>query len=156
LDAGPVPPFRSWMFRSQRILIISKEAPSSAVRGAFEARGFSVTSAGDHQTGYASLLESPFDLVVIDLAQPDSGAEFVGHVRATPKLSKTFVLTLAEWGTGQATLALSQGADAYEPKPIAAPRLVSAVERLLEQEKVKTAAANGGARLETKAERELV
>ena len=132
-----------------RILIVSDEAPSRVIRGALEERGFSVTNAGDRRTAYASLLESPFDLVVVDLVQPDCGAEFVGRVRATPKLSETFVLTIAEWGTGQPTLALSQGADAYEPKPIDATRLVSAVERLLYQEKAKTAAAaNGDAELE--------
>ena len=129
----------------QRILIVSDEAPSRVIRGALEERGFSVTNAGDRRTAYASLLEAPFDLVVVDLAQPDYGAEFVGRVRATPTLSKTFVLTLAEWGSGQPTLALSQGADAYEPKPVDAPRLVSAVERLLFQEKAKTAAAANSA-----------
>jgi DNA-binding response OmpR family regulator len=138
------------MFRSQRILIVSDEAPSRVIRGALEERGFSVTNASNRHTAYASLLESPFDLVVVDLAQPDSGAEFVGRLRATPKLSETFVLTLAEWGTGQPTLALSQGADAYEPKPIDATRLVSTVERLLFKEKAKTAAAaNGNAEIES-------
>jgi len=138
------------MFRSQRILIVSDEAPSRVIRGALEERGFSVTNASNRHTAYASLLESPFDLVVVDLAQPDSGAEFVGRLRATPKLSETFVLTLAEWGTGQPTLALSQGADAYEPKPIDATRLVSTVERLLFKEKAKTAAAaNGRAEIES-------
>ena len=133
----------------QRILIVSDGAPSRVIRGALEERGFSVTNAADRRTAYASLLESPFDLVVVDLAQPDYGAEFVRRLRATPKLSETFVLTLADWGTGQPTLALTQGADAYEPKPIDATRLVSAVERLLYQEKAKTAAAaNGDAELE--------
>jgi DNA-binding response OmpR family regulator len=132
------------MFRSQRILILSDEAPSRVIRGALEERGFSVTNASNRHTAYASLLESPFDLVVVDLAQPDNGAEFVGRLRATPKLSETFVLTLAEWGTGQPTLALTQGADAYEPRPIDATRLVSAVERLLFKEKAKTAAAANG------------
>ena len=130
----------------QRILIVSDEAPSRVIRGALEERGFSVTNAGDRRTAYDSLLESPFDLVVVDLAQPDYGAEFVERVRATPKLNKTFVLTVAEWGTGQPTLALSQGADAYEPKPIDARRLVSAVERLLREEKAETAAAAKGHR----------
>jgi len=138
------------MFRSQRILILSDQAPSRVIRGALEKRGFSVTNASNRHTAYASLLESPFDLVVVDLAPPDNGAEFVGRLRATPKLSETFVLTLAEWGTGQPTLALSQGADAYEPKPIDATRLVSAVERLLFREKAKTAAAaNGNAEIES-------
>ena len=129
------------MFRSQRILILSDAAPSRVIRGALEERGFSVTNASNRHTAYASLLESSFDLVIVDLAKADYGAEFVGRMRATPQLRKTFVLTLAEWGTGQPTLALSQGADAYEPKPVDAPRLVSAVERLLYQEKAKTAAA---------------
>ncbi len=138
------------MFRSQRILIVSDEAPSSVIRGAFEERGFLVTNAGDRRAAYDSLLESPFDLVVVDLAKAEYGAEFLGRLRATPKLSKTFVLTLAEWGTGQPTLALSQGADAYEPKPIDATRLISAVERLLYRERAKTAAAgNGATELET-------
>ncbi len=141
----------------QRILIVSDEAPSRVIRGALEARGFSVTNASDRRTAYASLLESPFDLVVVDLAKPHYGAEFVGRVRATPKLSKTFVLTLAEWGSGQPTLALSQGADAYEPKPIDATRFVCAVERLLREEKAKTAAAaKGTAELESMNERESV
>ena len=115
------------------------------IRGALEARGFSVTNASNRHTAYASLLKSSFDLVIVDLAKADCGAEFVGRMRATPKLSKTFVMTLAEWGTGQPTLALSQGADAYEPKPVNAPRLISAVERLLRREKAKTAAAANGA-----------
>jgi DNA-binding response OmpR family regulator len=138
------------MFRSPRILIVSDQAPSKVIHTALEEHGFSVMNAGDRQTAYASLLASSFDLVVVDLATPDYGAEFVGRVRANPSLSKTFVLTLAEWGTGQPTLALSQGADAFEPKPIDATRLVSAVERLLGQEKAKTAAAwNGGDGIET-------
>ena len=137
------------MFRSQRILIVSDEVPSRVIRGALEERGFSVTNAGDRRTAYDSLLESPFDVVVVDLAQPDYGAEFVERVRATPKLSKTFLLTVAEWGTGQPTLALSQVADAYEPIPIDATSLDSAVERLQYQEKAKTAAAaNGDAELQ--------
>src|SRR6266545_3161607 len=119
------------MLRSQRILLLSDGAPSRVIHGALEERGFLVTNAGDRRAAYDSLLESPFVLVVVDLAKAEYGAEFLGRLRATPKLSKTFVLTLAEWGTGQPTLALSQGADAYEPKPIDATRLISAVERLL-------------------------
>jgi DNA-binding response OmpR family regulator len=111
------------------------------IRSTLEQRGYSVINAANRRKAYTSLLESSFDLVVIDLANPQYGADFIRRIRATPKLCKTLLLTLAKWGTGQATLALSQGADAYEPKPIEAARLVAAIERLLQAEKAKTLAA---------------
>jgi len=51
-------------------------------------------------------------------------------------------LTVAQWGTGQATIALAQGADAFEPKPVEADRLVDAIERLLRPGMVMTARAS--------------
>ncbi|MFS8085451.1 MAG: hypothetical protein ACMG6H_07450, partial [Acidobacteriota bacterium] len=49
-----------------------------------------------------------------------------------------------------ATLALTKGADAYEPKPISAERLIAAVDRLLRQKIAKTAsAANSPGGIET-------
>lgn len=121
-----------------RILIFSDYAPSVAFRGALEGRGFSVTNVSDRRTADASLLASTFDVVVVDFAEAKEGAEFIGRLRSSAKFSQTFVLTLAAWGTGQGTLALARGADAFEPKPIDATRLVSAVERLLQQAKTAT------------------
>ena len=48
---------------------------------------------------------------------------------------------MAEWGTGEPTLALSAGADAYEPvgARIGSSRLITAIERLLSRQ---AAAAN--------------
>jgi hypothetical protein len=43
------------------------------------------------------------------------------------------LLVIAEWGTGQASLALAQGADAFEPWPIETDRLISAIDRMLHQ-----------------------
>ena len=119
-----------------RILIVSADARFDFMRAAVEARGFEVTVAHDHEGAYRRLLESSFDIVVIDLAQAPRDIEFIQRLRATPKLSKIFVLALGEWGTGQPTLALSQGADGYEPKPVNTERLIAAVERLLRPELV--------------------
>jgi DNA-binding response OmpR family regulator len=119
-----------------RILIVSTDARFDFMRAAVEARGFKVTVAHDHDDAYRCLLESSFDLVVIDVAQAPRDIEFIQRLRVTPKLSKTFVLALGEWGTGQPTLALSQGADAYEPKPVNTERLIAAVERMLRPELV--------------------
>lgn len=129
------------MTNSQRILIVSDEALSDIMRGALEPRGFAVAAAPDCEGAYQQLHDTSFDLVIIDLAGASEGIEFLRSVRAMPKLSKTLILTIAEWGTGQPTVALSEGADAYEPKPISAERLIAAVERLLRQEMVKTATA---------------
>ena len=101
------------------------------MRGALEERGFAVTAAPDYESAYRQLPDGPFDLVVIDFAETADGADFIKRVRATPKLSRTLMLAVAEWGTGGATIALAQGADAYEPKPIDAARLIDSVERLL-------------------------
>jgi DNA-binding response OmpR family regulator len=132
------------MIHSQRILIVSDEALSDFMRKALEQRGFAVTAVPDRAGAYQQLHETSFDLLIIDLARASEGVEFLRKVRATPKLRKTLILTIAEWGTGQPTVALSEGADAYEPKPISAERLIAAVERLLRQEMVKTATATNG------------
>ena len=126
---------------SQQILIFSDHAQDEFTRVALEQRGFAIAVAESTEAAYGQMLDSSFDLVIIDVARAQEGVEFVRRLRAEPKLSQTFVLTIAEWGTGQPTLALSEGADAFEPKPIDATRLVSAVERLLRKQVAKTAAA---------------
>jgi DNA-binding response OmpR family regulator len=122
------------MLQSPRILIVSADVQFDFMRAGVEARGFEVTVVHDHEGAYRRLLESSFDLVVIDLAPAPRDIEFIQRLRVTPKLSKTFVLALGDWGTGQPTLALSQGADAYEPKPVNTERLIASVERTLRPE----------------------
>ena len=41
------------------------------------------------------------------------------------------ILVIAEWGAGEATMALAQGANGYEPKPIETTRVLASVARLL-------------------------
>jgi DNA-binding response OmpR family regulator len=129
------------MSRPQKILIVSDHEPAASARTALEQRGFTLTLAEEFESAYGQLLGSAFNLVIIDVANAAEGVEFVKRLRATPKLTRTFVLTLAEWGSGQPTMALTEGADAFEPKPIDDARLVAAVERLLRQRVAKTAAA---------------
>ncbi len=101
------------------------------MRGALEARGFAVTAARDYESAYGRLLDGQFTLVVIDLVEVAEGVEFIKRVHATTNLTQPLLLVIAEWGTGAGGLALTQGADAYEPKPIDVARLVDSVERLL-------------------------
>ena len=117
--------------RSQRILIVSDDAQSGAMRDALAARGFAVTAAPDYESAYRQLLEARFALAVIDLLETVAGVEFIKRVQGTTNLTQPLLLVIAEWGTGGAMLALGQSADAYEPKPVDAARLVDSVERLL-------------------------
>ena len=117
--------------RSQRILIVADDAQSELMRGPLAARGFAVTAAPDYDSAYRQLLEARFDLIVIDLVEAVAGIDFIKRVQGTTNLTQPLLLVIAEWGTGGATLALRQRADAYEPKPVDAARLVDSVERLL-------------------------
>ena len=119
------------MTRSQRILIVNCDAQSGAMRGALAARGFAVTAAPDYQSAYRQLLEARFELVVIDLVEVVEGVEFIKRVQATMNSTQPLLMVIAEWGTGGVTLALSQSADAFEPKPVDPARLVDSVEGLL-------------------------
>jgi len=119
------------MTRSQRILIVTGDAQSGAMRGALAARGFAVTAAPDYESAYRQLLEARFELVVIDLVEVVEGVEFIKRVQATMNSTQPLLMVIAEWGTGGATLALSQSADAFEPKPVDPARLVDSVEGLL-------------------------
>jgi DNA-binding response OmpR family regulator len=119
------------MAHALRILIVSDDVQYDFMRAAIAARGFEVTVVHDHESAHQRLVESPYDLVVIDLANASRDSAFIQRLRGTPKISKIFVLALGEWGTGQPTLALSQGADAYEPRPVNPERLIASVERML-------------------------
>jgi DNA-binding response OmpR family regulator len=129
------------MSDSKQILIFSDGALDEFPRVALKQHGFGVTIARDAEKAYGQLLGSPFDLVIVDVARPQKGVEFVKRLRSTPKLSRTCVLTIAAWGTGQATLALTEGADAFEAKPLDPDRLIVAVERLLRPKATRTAVA---------------
>jgi DNA-binding response OmpR family regulator len=128
------------MSESQRILIVSDHADFP--RAALEERGLAVASANDCDTAFAKLVEAPFDLLIVDFAPAPGGIDFIKRVRATPQLTGILILIVAEWGTGEPTLALSAGADAYEPNETTSmipSRLITSIERLLSRQ---AAAAN--------------
>lgn len=115
----------------QRILIISDEAAKEFLRHSLVEHGLRVTVAEDADAGCSLLAELHFDLVIANLSDASAGVELIKRIRSDAKLRRLPILTVAEWGTGQATVALSEGADSFERKPIDADRLFAAVEELL-------------------------
>lgn len=127
------------MNQPTRILVVADRADqTSATQQALARERFEIVAARDFTEAYDQLLDSIFELVVIENTEPARATiEFIRRVRAAPQLAGILILILAEWGTGAPTLALSAGADAYEPnaptegKPISPSRLVTSIERLL-------------------------
>ena len=114
-------------------------AVDAAVIESLSESGFDVSTESQSAIGFERSLTSRPDLFVIDLADPDEAIAIIQRIRSAPELKQTLVLAIAEWGTGVATLALSNGADAFEPKPIKAAKLIAAVEKLLRPNLVMTA-----------------
>ena len=127
---------------TRRILIISNDELNGTLSKSLNARGYQVSVAPDAERGYQRLLATRFDLVILNLARAISGANLIKRIRSNSDLDQLKVLTIAEWGTGQATLALSQGADGFEPKPIKTDQLADTVDRLLTPPLVLTASAS--------------
>ena len=126
----------------QRILIISDDRTSESLRRALDEKGFEVTLKENADEGYRQLIHARFHLVLVNLDRAITGAGLIKRIRANASLSQLRVMTIAQWGTGQATIAFAQGADAFEPKPVETARLVDAIERLLLPGMVKTARAS--------------
>lgn len=123
----------------KRILIISDDLTSESLRLALDQRGFVVTLTENAEDGYRQVIDGQFHLVLVNLDRAVTGAGLIKRIRANPRLSQVQLMTVAEWGTGQATIALAQGADTFEPGPVEASRLVEAIERLLQPVMAKTA-----------------
>lgn len=127
---------------NERILIISDAQTGESLRRALEEKGFDVALTGNADNGYQQMVGTQFHLVVVNLDKAITGAGLIKRIRANASLSELQVLTVAEWGTGQATVALAQGANAFEPTPIEANRLVDTIEELLRPVVVMTALAS--------------
>src|SRR5258706_13422229 len=132
------------MTKATRILIVTdRDDQQDATHRALARQDFEAVAAQDFTAAYTRLLNSKFDLIGIESTQPARDSiEFIKRVRATPRLTGILILIVAERGAGETTLALSAGADAYEPtetEPIDPTRLVTSIERLLHRQ---VAAAN--------------
>ena len=116
---------------TRRILFIGGSTLDGKVRRGFQQKGFNVLRVNDFESAADLLLESQVDVVILNLDQTKDGPGFIRRIRSIPILKGTRVVAVARWGGGQATTALSAGADAYEPSPTDARRLTDAVERVL-------------------------
>ncbi len=124
------------MSEAKRILVVEDDdVARELMQMTLARRGYEVTCASDGIEGYEIAERLRPDLIITDIQMPAAdGAHLVRRVRDTPGLMTTPILVTTGYGTGSATLTLSQGADAYEPKPIDPASLLETVGRLLSGE----------------------
>lgn len=117
----------------KKILVVEDdEVERELVRMTLEREGYSVVTAEDGVRGFELALSERPDLIITDVAMPAAdGAQLVRRVRSAPEVSETPILVTTGFGTGNATYTLTQGADAYEPKPLDPDSLRESVRRLL-------------------------
>ena len=126
---------------TQRIMFVTDSAPDVRLVAVLEEHGFAVSTEPELPIADEASLTPP-DLIVLDALDANEGLKRLKEIRTRSDLRTSSVLVLAEWGTGQATLALANGADGFEPKPIDAKRLIAAVERFARPRLVMTASAS--------------
>lgn len=118
------------MHSPQRILFISNTRSTLSLRRSMNARGFAVTRERSPLEALDQLTQSSFHVVVIDLMSTADPAEFIKRIRKVATFKAIPIIVVGEWGTGRCCLALSAGADAFEPAPVGAARLIDAIARL--------------------------
>jgi len=126
----------------QRILFVSDGTIDQSLGTALEERRFEIAESNSSEA-LTRLTDGSFDLLIINLRDVTKAVGLLKHVRSRASFRNLLTLVIAEWGTGQPMLALSEGVEAFEPAPIDAPRLVAAVEKLLRPRMVMTVAASG-------------
>jgi len=117
----------------KKILVVEDdEVERELVRMTLEREGYIVVTAEDGERGFEVALSERPDLIVTDVAMPASdGVQLVRRVRAAHEIAATPILVTTGFGSGNATFTLTQGADAYEPKPLDPDALRESVRRLL-------------------------
>lgn len=114
------------------VVIEDDDVARELMRMALERRAYQVSTAEDGLRGYDEIMKVRPDLIITDISMPAAdGVHLVRRVRDTPEVAATPILITTGFGTGNATFALTQGADAYEPKPIDPESFLATVARLL-------------------------
>jgi DNA-binding response OmpR family regulator len=113
------------------ILFVSNDTPDDATRGRLQMRGFQITAVSGLDAAAQMIGETNFAAIIVDLGIGPEAINLLRSLRANEHSKAASVLAVGEWGTGAPTVALTAGADAYEPAPLNAERLLDSIERML-------------------------
>jgi DNA-binding response OmpR family regulator len=115
-----------------RILIVEDEPQMQrGLRDNLEFEGHEVEVRGDGISGYAAILNEPFDLIILDIMLPHlSGFDAVRKAREKDIRTPILVLT-AKGEEVDKVLGLELGADDYVTKPFSVRELIARINALL-------------------------
>ena len=114
------------------LVVEDDEVQRELVRMTLAREGYRVLTAEDGARGFELAMAERPDLIVTDVSMPAAdGVHLVRSVRAAEEIAATPILVTTGFGTGSATFTLTQGADAFEPKPLDPDALRETVRRLL-------------------------
>jgi DNA-binding response OmpR family regulator len=124
-----------------KILLIENDHDMrELMRITLERNGYEVVTSNDGVSGYDMAFFIKPDLIVTEIGQNAvDGMDVLRRVRGTALLEKIPVIVTTAFGTGSATFALQQGANAFEPKPVDAHSFLCTVRRLLGRRSKKAA-----------------
>ncbi len=118
------------------ILAVDDAATMRAlVKGILEHEGHNVMTAGDGAEALALVRQEHFDLAIVDVNMPNmNGISFVSKVRRIPEYKNTPILMLTtETSEYKKQKARSLGANGWLTKPFDPPKLVNAINTILEK-----------------------
>lgn len=113
------------------ILFVSHDTPDDEIRRLLRTRGFQMTAVNELRAAAQIIGQTEFAAIVVDLGIGAEVLDLLQSLRTNDQARAVSVLAVGEWGTGAPTVALTAGADAYEPTPLNAERLVDSIERML-------------------------
>jgi DNA-binding response OmpR family regulator len=130
-----------------RVLVVDDDATVAEVVCRYlEREGFEVESVADGETGLASALTDPPDLVVLDVMLPGlDGLEVCRRLRALAPVP--VIMLTARGAEAERVIGLELGADDYLAKPFSPKELVARVRAVLRRARGPLSGAGAGAPL---------
>jgi two-component system, OmpR family, response regulator RegX3 len=124
-----------------RVLLVDDEpAIRDALEYALRNEGFEVDCARDGEAGLRAALESPYDVVILDLMLPRmSGTEVCRRLRAESAVP--IIMLTAKGAELDRVLGLEVGADDYVTKPFSMPELIGRVRAILRRRELDRSGA---------------
>jgi CheY-like chemotaxis protein/MinD-like ATPase involved in chromosome partitioning or flagellar assembly len=122
------------MDAKKRILVADDDpAARTLVRRRLEIEGYTVTPVEDGMVALAEIAREQPDLVILDIMMPRvDGVQVINDLRTRSETAQLPVILVSAQGAGASSRAVHQ-ANAYFPKPIDFPAMISQIRMLLER-----------------------
>jgi DNA-binding NtrC family response regulator len=131
--------------QSLKVLIIDDESSIRIfLKDVFERAGYTVVLAANGSEGLACARKERFDIIITDMVMPDlQGADMIAQLRTSG--FDTPLVAMTGYSDGEANLAKAKDycVDCVLYKPFVAEEVIAAVERVLQNRKLRPMSGRG-------------